>query len=84
MTPDERIAELEGVLAEQHQQLELALAQNAALQARIEELEARLAKDSHNSSKPPSSVSPAAMTTASHSASMWPDPAWTSLSPPRS
>src|SRR5271166_4939346 len=55
MTPDERIAELEGILADQRQQLELALAQNAVLQARIEELEARLAKDSHNSSKPPSS-----------------------------
>jgi transposase len=55
MTPEERIAELEIVLAEQHQQLDLALAQNAVLQARVEELEARLAKDSHNSSKPPSS-----------------------------
>jgi len=29
--------------------------QNAHLLARVEELEARLAKDSHNSSKPPSS-----------------------------
>jgi transposase len=55
MTSDERIAELEIVLAEQHQQLERALEQNAVLQARVEELEARLAKDSHSSSKPPSS-----------------------------
>jgi transposase len=55
MTPDERISELEGILAEQRQQLDLALAVNAVLQARVEELEARLAKDSHNSSKPPSS-----------------------------
>ena len=55
MTPDERIAELEGILAEQRQQLAVALAVNAVLQARVEELEARLAKDSHNSSKPPSS-----------------------------
>ncbi|MGO8947412.1 MAG: DUF6444 domain-containing protein [Ktedonobacterales bacterium] len=51
MTPDERIAELEGILAEQRQQLDVALALNAVLQARVEELEARLAKDSHNSSK---------------------------------
>ena len=55
MTPDERIAELEEILAEQRQQLDVALALNAVLQARVEELEGRLAKDSHNSSKPPSS-----------------------------
>jgi transposase len=55
MTPDERITKLEGILAEQRHQLDLALALNAVLQARVEELEARLAKDSHNSSKPPSS-----------------------------
>jgi transposase len=55
MTPDERIAELEGILADQRQQLDVTLALNAVLQARVEELEARLAKDSHNSSKPPSS-----------------------------
>jgi transposase len=55
MTPDERIVELEMVLADQRQQLDLALAVNAVLQARVEELEARLAKDRHNSSKPPSS-----------------------------
>jgi hypothetical protein len=41
MTPEARIAELE--------------AENAALRERVEELQARLAKDSHNSGKPPSS-----------------------------
>ncbi len=55
MTPDERIAELEGLVRQQRQQLEVALAQNTVLQARVQELEARLAKDSHNSGKPPSS-----------------------------
>src|SRR5258705_12752839 len=55
MTPDERIAELEGLVRQQRQQLEVALAQNTVLQARGQELEARLAKDSHNSGKPPSS-----------------------------
>src|SRR5690242_15500117 len=55
MNADERIAELEAAYAQVQQQLALALAQNAALQVRVQELEARLAKDSHNSSKPPSS-----------------------------
>ena len=55
MNPEERIAELEGMLAQQRLQLDVVLAQNAVLQARMQELEARLAKDSHNSSKPPSS-----------------------------
>jgi transposase len=48
MTPDERIAELEAENARQREQI-------AALLTRVQELEARLAKDSHNSSKPPSS-----------------------------
>src|SRR5229473_518570 len=48
MTPAARIAELEAENAHQREQI-------AALVARIQELEARLAKDSHNSSKPPSS-----------------------------
>jgi transposase len=48
MTPDERIAQLE---AENQRRRE----QNVALLARVQDLEARLAKDSHNSSKPPSS-----------------------------
>src|SRR5690348_12117599 len=55
MTPDERIAELEGLVRQQRQQLEVVLAQNGVLQARVQELEARLAKDSHNSGKPPAS-----------------------------
>ena len=49
MTAEARIAKLEGIIAQQQHQLDLTLAQNAALQARVEELEARLAKDSHNS-----------------------------------
>jgi transposase len=48
MTPEARIAELEAVVAQQREQI-------AALLVRVQELEARLAKDSHNSSKPPSS-----------------------------
>src|SRR5258707_12828759 len=55
MTPDDRIAELEGLVRQQRQQLEIVVARNALLQARVQELEARLAKDSHNSGKPPSS-----------------------------
>ena len=48
MTPVERIAELEAVVEQQSEQI-------AALLERVHELEVRLAKDSHNSSKPPSS-----------------------------
>ena len=48
MTPAERIAELEALVEQQHEQI-------AALLERVRDLEARLAKDSHNSSKPPSS-----------------------------
>ena|SRR5579872_986132 len=48
MTPDDRMAQLE---AENKRLRE----QNVALLVRVQELEARLAKDSHNSSKPPSS-----------------------------
>ncbi|MGH2485114.1 MAG: DUF6444 domain-containing protein, partial [Ktedonobacterales bacterium] len=48
MTPDERIAELEAENAKQLEQI-------AALLGRVHDLEARLAKDSHNSSTPPSS-----------------------------
>ncbi len=55
MTAEERIAELEGLVRQQRQQLEAVLTQNAVLHARVHELEARVAKDSHNSSKPPSS-----------------------------
>lgn len=55
MRAEARIAELEAIIAQQQQQVELLLAHNAALHARVQELEARLAKDSHTSSKPPSS-----------------------------
>lgn len=48
MTPEERIAELEAENAVLREQV-------TVLAARLHELESRLAKDSHNSSKPPSS-----------------------------
>jgi transposase len=58
MTLEERIAELEAdnaALREQVQELPLLREQVVLLVGRVQELEARLAKDSHNSSKPPSS-----------------------------
>jgi len=55
MTPEERIASLEAENTRQREQLAVLQAQNTVLLARVQELEARLAKDSHNSSKPPSS-----------------------------
>src|SRR5579859_1562261 len=48
MRLDERIAELEAENARQREQI-------TALLARVHDLEARLSKNSHNSSKPPSS-----------------------------
>jgi hypothetical protein len=48
MTATERIAELEALVAQQGEQI-------AQLRAYIGELEGRLAKDSHNRSKPPTS-----------------------------
>ena len=48
MTPAGRIAQLEAVVEQQREQI-------ATLLERVRELEARLAKDSHNSGKPPSS-----------------------------
>jgi len=48
MTPDDRMAQLEA----ENQRLR---EQNLALLARVQDLEARLAKDSHNSGKPPGS-----------------------------
>src|SRR5579859_3837775 len=48
MTPDARIAELEAENAALREQVE-------QLAAQVGELQARLAKDSHNSGKPPSS-----------------------------
>jgi transposase len=47
MTAEERIAELEAIVTQQREQIE-------QLRASIRDLEARLAKDSHNSSTPPS------------------------------
>jgi transposase len=48
MTPEARIADLEAVVAQQRERI-------ATLLQRVRELEARVAKDSHNSSIPPSS-----------------------------
>jgi transposase len=55
MTPEARIAELEALVEQQRKDMERLLNANTELLMRIQELEARLAKDSHNSSKPPSS-----------------------------
>jgi transposase len=54
MSQDERIAAIEAENRQFRQELEAVLAQNRLLE-RVQELEGRLAKDSHNSSKPPSS-----------------------------
>lgn len=48
MTPDERIAELEAQVAQQRAQI-------TALMAEVQALRERVAKDSHNSHKPPTS-----------------------------
>ena len=55
MNQHERIAAIEAENRQLRQALDVALAHNALLEERVQELEARLAKDSHNSSKPPSS-----------------------------
>jgi len=55
MTHEDDRAILIAENARQRQQIAELVAQNGALAARVQELEARLAKDSHNSSKPPSS-----------------------------
>ena len=55
MTPEARISQLEAVVEQQRKDIERLLNANAELGMRVQELEARLAKDSHNSSKPPSS-----------------------------
>lgn len=55
MAPEEEIAVLKAENTQQRRQLDLVLAQNALLRERVRELEARMAKDSHNSGKPPSS-----------------------------
>src|SRR5258705_3132325 len=61
MKPAERIAELEAGMAAlraandaQRAQIQELVARNQELVAQNQELQARLAKDSHNSSKPPS------------------------------
>jgi transposase len=48
MTPEDRIAELEALVAQLREQLRVLLAENQTLRERV-------AKDSHNSHKPPSS-----------------------------
>jgi transposase len=55
MSQDERIAAIEAENRQFRQELEAVLAQNRLLLERVQELEGRLAKDSHNNSKPPSS-----------------------------
>jgi transposase len=55
MTSSDRLAELEALTRVQEQQIGALHQLVEQLQARVQELEARLAKDSHNSSKPPSS-----------------------------
>ena len=55
MKHEDVIAILTAENARQREQIADLAAQNAEWAARVQELEARLAKDSHNSSKPPSS-----------------------------
>jgi transposase len=55
MSQDKRMRILEAENRQLRQQVELAQVQNGLLLERIQELEARLAKDSHNSNKPPGS-----------------------------
>src|SRR5215813_13971207 len=55
MSQDERIAVIEAENRQLRHALDVALTQNAVLLERVRELEGRLAKDSQNSGKPPSS-----------------------------
>lgn len=56
LPPDQLSREaLLALIVHQAEQIELLKVQNAALQARVDKLEAQLAKNSSNSSKPPSS-----------------------------
>src|SRR6266481_2982417 len=55
MKQDDRIATIEAENRQLRHALDVAVAQNTLLLERVQELEARLAKDSHNSGKPPSS-----------------------------
>src|SRR5690242_3611386 len=59
MTAEERIAQLEQENVQLRAELAEAREQIAQLAARLHQVEGRLAKDSHNSSKPPSSDGPA-------------------------
>ena len=58
MTAEERIRQLEAENAALREQLAEALEQLTQALGRMHELEGQLAKDSHNSSKPPSSDGP--------------------------
>ena len=58
MTQAERIAQLEQENAELRVQFAKAYQQISQLAQRVHQLEGLLAKDSHNSSKPPSSDGP--------------------------
>jgi transposase len=55
MTTEDELAALAAENAGLRQRLDEVLARNALLTERVRDLEVRLAKDSHNSSKPPSS-----------------------------
>jgi hypothetical protein len=55
MSQDDRISAIEVENRQLRHALDVALAQNALLLERVQELEARLAKDSHTSGKPASS-----------------------------
>jgi transposase len=55
MTTEDKLATLAAENAALRQRLDEALECNALLIERVRDLEARLAKDTHNSGKPPSS-----------------------------
>jgi transposase len=55
MEHEDVLAILRAENARQREQIATLAAQNAELAALVQELQARLAKDSHNSGKPPSS-----------------------------
>jgi len=57
-SPDDELKRLRERVAEQAAIIEGQTATIEQMHERIQELEARLAKDSHNSSRPPSSDSP--------------------------
>lgn len=59
MTAEDRIAQLEQENAQLRAELAEAQQQIAQLAERLHQVEGRLGKDSHNSSKPPSSDGPA-------------------------